>query len=276
MENSIFELFEIGFPYKYIYNTIDILGKSTSFSLSNDSSINLQLAQNGYSSIHCSVSAVDLLVLNQFSSLRVDIPAVDKSVADHGLFAQMLEKLLALNPKLRAVINKLLLLYSIDEVNVLFAENSVNNGSDFWHRDGVGHRIKILIPIQLHGSPPATELFSGSHLYSCHPMIWEMLRIGEFDPNTKLHQDLISSFYKRYHGNFLSFEWSNNNVLFLDTNSVHRAGNFSSGTSGSWRQFFSIELIDPIASKIAFKYKLGECFTKRNKKLINTVYAICR
>jgi hypothetical protein len=159
--------------------------------------------------------------------------------------------------------------YVIDEVTIFTNSVRINIGSDFWHRDGVGHRIKLFIPVIIHGIPPTTDFFKRSHLLSCHPFAWEMLRIGGSDPDKHEHQSIIEARLSELFGNPYHFEWSYDRIFFLDTNAIHRASNFHSGTINSYRHFLIIEFMDPTSSKIAHRFRLGQCNTKINSSLIN-------
>ncbi len=162
-------------------------------------------------------------------------------------------------------------IYRIDEVTIFTNTVNHNVGSDFWHRDSVGHRLKLFIPILLKGNPPNTEFFRGSHVLTCRPFKWELERIGKTNPNTHLHQETIHNYYQNIYGCSQIFSWEYNKVLLLDTNTVHRAANFHSGTEGSFRIFMMIEFMEKTASKLASKMSLGQCNTLSNQNLINVV-----
>lgn len=248
--------------YDEVYNCIDKMGAATrSFEheLSHLDLIYSQLYREGF---------LDIWV----PGLRVSRYSVEQAIyhASYDLFAhEFLDMVCTLNTPYAAFVSSLLNLYRIDEVNYFVNSTQQNVGSDFWHRDGVGHRLKLFIPVDVNGRPPTTDIFPGSHVESCKPFKWEMLRVGINNPSKYKHQDLIENYYSSVYQRFYSFNWNPEKLLLLDTNTVHRAANFHSGLPGSSRAFLIVELMDPSASKIADRFRLGECGKRQNMELIS-------
>jgi hypothetical protein len=156
----------------------------------------------------------------------------------------------------------------LDAVDVIRTSSYENAGSDFWHRDGVGNRLKVFIPLNMVGSVPPTQVFPSSHTFSVWPRNWELLRCGQKnsydDPISTRIEERLSIIY----GPYRSIEWHLDKLIVLNTNAVHRAGSFSSSTYiAGTRYFLSLEIMNPDSSYLCSFYKLGRVGTSGNSML---------
>lgn len=249
--------------YQTVYDCVDNMAdttrrKSNYFNFS---------VESLYSQLH----AEGFLVLES-QDILISTYSVNQALSNAScdIFAnEFLDQLFTKDRTIGVFLSSLLNFYCVDEVNYFVNSSLQNVGSDFWHRDGVGHRLKLFLPIKIIGQPPTTDIFPKSHLNSCRPFNWEMLRVGIDTPSNHTHQHLLEGHFAHNFSKFFSFAWSPQKFLLLDTNAIHRAANFHSGTPGSSRSFLIIEFMDPTASRIAHRYRLGECGMKRNKDLIS-------
>jgi hypothetical protein len=91
-------------------------------------------------------------------------------------------------------------------------------------------------------------------------MEWELLRIGLKAPHQQESQKFIEDLYRRKYGEYISIKWSGKTAIVINTNCIHRAGTFSlTSQYGATRHFVSFEFMDPTASHICSKLKLGRC-----------------
>jgi hypothetical protein len=246
-------------PYPSIYPIVDSIGEACVHTLHSAKDYYLsKIGLEGFAEIPMQSH------IKQNSQIPVK-PNTTKEVIS------LLTKALSENKGILRLLREMRKIYEIDEVNILCSTTGVNNGSDFWHRDGVGHRIKLFIPIAIEGTPPPTDVFRGSHLESCHPRQWELLRVNQENPNNHDHQNQIQDLFCNVYGPPHTIEWDLRMAIALDTNSIHRAGNFTISCDGSTRIFFSIELMQKLQSYAASKYKIGNCNSRMNLKLIHAL-----
>lgn len=254
--------------YQSVYNCIDRIANLTrSFSSSQCDdlhSLYLALYERGFLELSCPEVVVPQSIVSHCQSIHTSFAFAQEFVR------QLIER----STHNAMFLSSLLQRYRIDEVNFFVNSYHQNVGSDFWHRDGVGHRLKLFIPVKIVGEPPTTDLFPKSHLLSCRPYNWEMLRVGVDNPSNHAHQSHIEHYYKGLYGDFHSFFWNPHKLLLLDTNSIHRAANFHSGTPGSSRAFLIVEFMDPTASRIGHRFKLGECGLSNNPYLMNLFMSV--
>jgi len=264
--SNLREPFEVPPFFSQIYSIVDKLGSEGRLFLGHTNEECLQkLSSRGFATLG---------IERQPDYSTCDSTSEQTYLTDNRIIdaPKLIRKIIRLNPHMSNILRLLCKFYRIDEVNVLTSTSGINNGSDFWHRDGVGHRIKVFIPLYLQGNPPATHIFSSSHLDSCHPMRWEMYRVNQEDPHRQPHQEFIQKHHTPLFGIHETLQWSYDRVILIDTNTIHRAGNFVGIAKESWRCFASLELMEPLQSYAANKYRLGECNTRRNERLISLVH----
>ena len=274
MSSSLLDLIATSLRYKSVYHILDNVNTFTRNGLIASSNKYVQsLHREGYAVLPF-IAPPATKELSPFfkgsiksSQLYDLINQLNLSVLD------ILQEILKLNPLVSMTLQELKSLYVVDEVSVLNAVNSENNGSDFWHRDGSGHRFKVFLPLLLVGDTPNTSVLAKSHHCGSHPMNWEMLRVNQLNPNQHQHQEVIPSLFSNC--DIFEYRWSYNSCLIIDTNAIHRAHSFSNSSLNTCggRLFYSIELIDPFSSFLVRKYKLGGAGTKANVDLISTVIA---
>lgn len=99
--------------------------------------------------------------------------------------------------------------------------------SYYWHRDSVGHAIKLWIPIKIRGnSPPYTSFIDGSNIIPPIPQEWEMLRAHQDNETMKKGTQLVNNYleaskYKFSNKNFL-LRRKPDQAFYFDTNTIHK------------------------------------------------------
>jgi len=106
-----------------------------------------------------------------------------------------------------------------------FVQRTAQNvpSSYFWHRDSVGHSIKVWIPLYTGIDSPFTQYIMGSHILDPYPREWEMIRAlpNRLDACRVVSAILESSCKNQVTTNQQIIN-SVSNCYIFDTNGVHR------------------------------------------------------
>tara|TARA_B100000674_G_C37924468_1_gene954868 strand:- start:939 stop:1775 length:837 start_codon:yes stop_codon:yes gene_type:complete len=132
--------------------------------------------------------------------------------------------------------------WSIQTIRI-FAARSDNKENKFvppssyyWHRDSVGHSVKMWIRLFSEGTtPPFTSFLKSSHITPPIPQYWEMYRAAD---DMKLRNQLTETINSRLQTspdlidnlNFIQGKNSGGNVLLFNTNLMHK-GNYTSDSA---------------------------------------------
>jgi len=110
--------------------------------------------------------------------------------------------------------------------------------SHYWHRDSVGHSIKLWVPILLQGSGvPHTSLIKGTHTTPPIPQMWEMYRAEKDVKRMTMLTSRINSKLCESVNVFTNRElvlapgYGKSPVFLFDTNTIHR-GNYANADEG--------------------------------------------
>jgi len=173
--------------YALAYQTVDTIDSSGLSALSASRSWVLRsLAQEGYATIEINPICIDEALLDSSSQLCESV----RSEVVSYVIACILK-----DCNLHALLRELHNILPFDAVDLIKTSSYEDQGSDFWHRDGCGNRMKLFIPVYIKGDVPPTELFPASHRGSIWPMEWELLRCGLRGPHQQASQRLIEEFY---------------------------------------------------------------------------------
>ena len=91
--------------------------------------------------------------------------------------------------------------------------------SFFWHRDSIGRRLKIWLPLRVPAAGPDTWVIKGTHFVDPMPRQWEMYRADNAFRVTRGHSfiDLLSNLKQAS-----CLHPSMEKAIILDTNALHR------------------------------------------------------
>lgn len=258
-----------GKSYPLAYKTIDQIDKLILQNMRISANPLIRdLAIKGYSSIDLDLGLSDFRWV-EFQEQMLS------SISDSQ--AQMVLHYLTSSRKLKEILQCLYEYIPLDAVDIIKVTNFEDFGSDFWHRDGVGNRIKIFIPLRIQGKVSPTEVFEASHLDSCWPQHWELVRCGKIRPDKDPSQRIIDMQLSQQYGSPKKLEWEENNCIALNTNTVHRAGTFSNtNESQGFRYFVSMEFMNKETSLISSKLELGRVRSTISNCLLKGIELICK
>ncbi len=192
---------------------------------------------------------------------------------------KIIDRILFQNIRLRESLSLLLNAYDICSLGLMNTTNNSRTSSINWHRDGVGHRIKIFLPLINYGLSIPTLYFESSHKESCIPQNWEMFRASK-----KSHKESVDLFYSietqcLRHYREISINWNTDTVIFIDTNGIHASSclkldrlNTINGKYLGSRLFLQLELMDITQAQIVHRYRLGNSLSPYNKDIISRIY----
>jgi hypothetical protein len=162
--------------------------------------------------------------------------------------------------------------FRLDNISFMLTPNITSAASSYWHKDAVGHAIRLFIILKAQGATPTTKVISKSNTLPTHGIYLDSIRA--FYPYLKRKTDNLSTPQPQAFEDLIEYSLSNGDpdkvrLLNQDTGSIagwdfntfHKAviPADSGRSNNGHRLAIVLDFMDPESSDFITNYNLAPC-----------------